>query len=119
MQHVRYTLVAVAFVRSVGGLLRVLLLAVDADGEPLHGGEPVLMLEVRPGAGPETVVVEPADALPATVHSIVAEQVAAPFVVMVEAAFDDTGEFQGNRLAGSTVEVHAPAGSFGERPDRL
>lgn len=118
MEDVRYTLVAVAFLRSLGGMLRVLF-AVDAGAVQLHDGEPVVLMEVRPGAPDSSVVVEAADALGPAVEAVVAERASRAFVELVDAAFADDGTFDGGRLTGRTIELVAAPGTFGEPTDGL
>ena len=115
MEEVRYTLMAVAFVRSVGGRVRLL---VSVDGEaPLFDGEPVLLVEHRPGAAAADLVVEPSDQVAASVSHLVVERAGIALVELVEQAFDGTGQFVGERLLGTTVELSAPADAFDQKSD--
>lgn len=111
MQIRSFQLIAVAFVRSTGGAVRVLL-AIDRDGEPLHEGEPAVLIEHRPGADPSTMEAEVAGAVPAVAADAVLEN-ATELAACIEAAFDRSGTFDGQRLLGTGVTFSAPHDTFG------
>lgn len=106
-----FELVAVAFMRTVGGRVRVLL-AIDRDGEQLFEGEPALLVEHRPGQPSSELVVDGADRIRAAAFAWVAEQAAAELVELVDAAFDELGQFDGQRLLGRGIAMRGPANSF-------
>lgn len=96
-------LVAVAFLRQTGGRIGVLF-AVDGPDGPQHDGEPVLLVQHRPGAGADQLEVEGADALaPGVVRAVRAQ--AAAVVAAVEAGLDAFGQVDGTLLLGSTVDL--------------
>lgn len=108
--NVVHELVAVAFLRSAGGRVRVLL-AVDRDGQQLHDGEPVLLVEHRPGAAPDRIHVEPASVLPeGAVQHVLDARV--ELAGLVDACMTADGGFDGDLLLGRAVRIHAPSSSF-------
>lgn len=112
MADVHFTLVAMAFVRSAGGAVSVLF-GVDQEGVPLFDGEPVLIVQHRPGADPDLLEVDVADALPPQSGDLVAERAGRSLVELVDGAFDRQGSFDGERLLGRGVDLVASADSFG------
>jgi hypothetical protein len=107
-----FDLVAVAFMRSVGGRVRVLL-AIDRDGEQLFEGEPALLVEHRPGTAASELVVDGADRIDPAAFELVARLAAAELAALIEASFDETGEFDGQRLLGRPVQLRARSDCFG------
>lgn len=106
-----FHLVAVAFLRSTGGRVRVLL-AVDRDGEQLFDGEPALLIEHRPGRAPRELVLEAADSIRPEATELVLAAVANELVQLVEQALDDFGQLDGERLLGRSTSLAAPADTF-------
>ncbi|MCW2921474.1 MAG: hypothetical protein JWL76_1348 [Thermoleophilia bacterium] len=106
-----FQLVAVAFLRSTGGRVRVLL-AIDRDGEQLFDGEPALLLEHRPGAPAGTIELETADRIRASAIDVVHAAVAAELAQLVEDAHDEFGQLDGERLLGRSAEFSARADTF-------
>ena len=106
-----FDLVAVAFLRSTGGRVRVLL-AIDRDGEQLFDGEPALLLEHRPGASHSDLGLEGADRIPTSAIDIVLAEAATQLVRLVEEAHDAFGQLDGDRLLGRGARFHAPASTF-------
>lgn len=106
-----FQLVAVAFLRTTGGRVRVLL-AIDRDGEQLHDGEPALLVEHRPGQSPTELVVDRADAVPEAAVELVTRHAPA-LVRLVEDACDEFGQLIGERLLGSGIDVRGARDSFG------
>lgn len=105
-----YHLTPVAFVRTTGGRLNVLL-AVDEGDLHLFDGEPALLVSHRPGAAHHELQVEGAEALDARAIDAV-RGVAHELARLIEGAFDVRGEFDGQRLLGQRVPVVASAGCF-------
>jgi hypothetical protein len=101
-----FELVAVAFLRSTGGMVRVLL-AVDRAGEQLFEGEPALLAEHRPGRPAEELRLEGPDRLAAEVVREVEELTRDLLVDLVESAFDASGTFDGERMLGRPVGIVA------------
>ncbi|MCW2972343.1 MAG: hypothetical protein JWN72_616 [Thermoleophilia bacterium] len=110
-----FSLIPVAFLRSVGGSLSVLL-AVDEGDAQLFGGEPALLVVHRPGADPAALQVEGAEALVPAAVEVVAS-VATELAALVDGAFTSAGEFDGELLLGARITVAAPVGSFDLRGD--
>ena len=106
-----FELVAVAFMRTTGGRVRVLL-AVDRAGEQLFDGEPALLLEHRPGAPAEQVLLEGADRIDATAIAHALDATRDALVELVDAAFDELGQFDGQRLLGRSIAFRAAIDSF-------
>jgi hypothetical protein len=106
-----FELVAVAFVRSTGGRIRVLL-AVDRDGEQLFDGEPALLAEHRPGSSPDELQLDGADAIDVDAVARVRALVAVELAALVEGSFNRRGEFDGQLLLGRTVAFRGPVNSF-------
>jgi len=86
------------------------LLAVDQDGEQLFEGDPVLLVEQRPGTT-GGLEVDGADAVPAAAIAHVLS-VATELEALVEAAFDREGAFQRELLLGKHVELPGPVDLF-------
>jgi hypothetical protein len=106
-----FELVVVAFLRSTGGVVRVLL-AVDRDGEQLFDGEPALLAEHRPGAPAAQLELEGPERVDAAAVATIADLARTELARIVEHAFDDTGQFDGERILGTAVRVVAPRGSL-------
>jgi hypothetical protein len=106
-----FQLVAVAFLHTAGGRMRVLL-AIDRDGEQLHGGEPALLVEHRPGRSPAELVVDCADAVPDAAVELVTGHAPA-LARLVEDACDEFGQLVGERLLGTGITIHGARESFG------
>lgn len=113
VDQARFQLVAVAFVRSVGGRVR-LLLAIDRDGVPLFDGEPALLVEHRPGAAASDMSVEGAEGIDASALAVVRERASAALAELIGSAVDASGSFDGNRLLGRDIEVVGTHSLFGE-----
>lgn len=108
---VAFTATCVAFVRSPGGRLRVLL-CVDRGDQQLFDGEPALLAEHRPGCAPEQLLLEGPDAVAVPAVQRVRALLAQQLVELLDQACDDAGEFHRERLVGRSVEFQAPAGVF-------
>ena len=104
-----FELVAVAFLRSTGGEVRVLL-AVDRDGEQLVDGEPALLASHRPGRSAEHVQLEGPERVAAEIVQQVAQLARIELARLVEEAFDEVGAFDGERMLGRSVRISAPHG---------
>ena len=104
-------LVAVAFLRSTGGRVRVLL-AVDRDGMQLFDGEPALLVEHRPGRAADELVLEAADRIRASAVDVVLAAVATDLAQLVEDAHDEFGQLDGERLLGRGATLVAPVDTF-------
>ena len=102
-------LVVVAYARSTGGRVR-LLLAVEQDGQRLHEGEPVLLVEHHPAQPGSSVAVEGADVLEVDVVEHVAAVAGPAIVTLVDDAFDETGAWAPERILGKSIELppHLP-----------
>lgn len=107
-----FQLVAVAFLRSTGGRVRVLL-AIDRDGEQLFDGEPALLLEHRPGRPAGELVLDAADRIPGDATATVLELVATELAQLVDDAHDEFGQLDGERLLGRGTTFVAAAATFG------
>lgn len=106
----RYGLHGVAFIRQTGGRIHVLF-AIDEGGADCFDGEPVLLVDHRPGAAPDQLTVEGADALsPHAVELIRAE--AAALAAWIDGALDASGTFDGQRLLGEAHRFTGSAGAF-------
>lgn len=103
----RFELVAIAFLRAAGGRMHVLL-AASRDGIDLFDGEPVLLVEHRPGSDPEAMHVEGADVVPDALVAVIRTHARAPLARLVDDAFDDAGELDGQRLVGRSIAFTAP-----------
>lgn len=106
----RYGLHGIAFVRQVGGRIHVLL-AIDEDDRDCFAGEPVLLVDHRPGAPAAELVVEGADALAGIAVELVRGQ-ASQLAAWIDAAVDRTGAFDGERLVGEAHRFDGPPGAF-------
>ena len=106
----RYGLHGVAFIRQTGGRVHVLF-AIDELGEDRHDGEPVLLVDHRPGDAPTSLVVEAADEIPAQGVDHVREQ-ATQLASWIDSAFDAAGTFDGERILGEAHRFDAPPGVF-------
>ncbi len=106
-----FQLVVVAFLRSTGGRVRVLL-AIDRDGEQLFEGEPALLAEHRPGSPPDELALEAAGRIRAGAVDVVLASVAAQIVAMIDGAHDDFGQLVGERLLGRSATFDAPSDTF-------
>jgi hypothetical protein len=106
-----FELIAVAFVRSTGGRVRVLL-AIDREGRQLFDGEPALLAEHRPGRAAHELTLEGADRIDVAAIEHVRLLVAAGLAQLVEDAFDQEGTFDGQRLLGRAVAFRAPDNWF-------
>jgi hypothetical protein len=104
-----FELVAVAFLRSTGGEVRVLL-AVDRDGEQLFDGEPALLASHRPGRDAGQLQLEGPERVASAVVERVAELARIELARLVEEAFDEVGTFDGERMLGRSVRICAPRG---------
>ncbi|MCW2926910.1 MAG: hypothetical protein JWM86_878 [Thermoleophilia bacterium] len=111
MDHSRFELVVVAFVRSTGGRVRVLM-AVDRDGEQLFDGEPVLLVDHRPGDHHDALVLEGPDGLDPSAVAAVRAAGSAVLVALVEGAFTDDGSFDGTRMLDRPVTLRLPNRAF-------
>lgn len=108
---VAFSATCVAFLRSPGGRLRVLL-CIDRGDEPLFDGDPALLAEHRPGAPSEQLLLEGPDALAASTVQQARALLAPRLVELLDQAFDDAGEFRRERLIGRAIEFRAPAAAF-------
>lgn len=104
--EVEFQLVVVAFVRSAGGQVRVLL-AIDREGVQLHEGEPVLLASVRPHAT-DPVVVEGPDEMDPERTTAVSRYAGERLRAMVESAFDEQGSLAAERLLGRSATWVGP-----------
>ena len=107
-----FQLVAIAFLRSTGGRVRVLL-AIDRDGEQLFEGEPALLLEHRPGRPAGELVLESADRIPDAATDAVLGHCAAELAQLVDQAHDESGQLDGERLLGRAATFVAAHATFG------
>jgi hypothetical protein len=107
-----FQLVAVAFLRSTGGRVRVLL-AVDRDGDQLFDGEPALLLEHRPGRSASELALEGADRIPAAAIDLALAAAATDLARLVDEAHDELGQFDGERLLGRGATFEAAPDTFG------
>lgn len=105
---VAFNATCVAFVRSAGGRLSVLL-CVDRGAERLFDGDPALLAEHRPGASPDQLVLDGPEAVPAASIDLLHGRLAEPLARLLDDAWDETGEFQRDRVLGQSVEFVAPA----------
>lgn len=108
---VAYTATCVAFVRSVGGQLRVLL-CIDRGDEQLFDGDPALLVEHRPGAAASELLLEGPDAVPAASLRALRDLLADRVARLLDDACDDTGEFRRELLLGRTIQFNAPRSVF-------
>lgn len=106
-----FQMTCVAFVRSTGGTVR-LLLSLDRDGEPMFEGQPVLLAELRPGSAPASIRIEGPDAMPADAVAVVADSAATQIAALVEAAHGPDGSFDGNRMIGQSCAIAARVDQF-------
>lgn len=106
-----HQLVPVAFVRTVGGRVR-LLLAVDREGVRLFDGEPALLAEHRPGAPPQQLLLDGPERMPLPAVEQVLAVARHQLAQLVELAVDEQGRFDGQRLLGRTIEVALPPSTF-------
>ncbi|MCB0880066.1 MAG: hypothetical protein KDC46_13930 [Thermoleophilia bacterium] len=109
--HADFQLTCVAFARSTGGRVR-LLLAVDRGEEQLFDGEPVLLVDHRPGSRHEQLELTGPDAMEPAIVQQVHAAAALQLAALVDAAFDETGSFDGQRILGTGPTVALPAGLF-------
>jgi hypothetical protein len=109
--HETFELTCVAYSRSTGGTMR-LLLAIERDGEPLFDGEPALLVEHRPGDDPSSLRAEGPDALDAAATELVRTAAAQDLAALVDSAFDRTGELRADLLLDRSVRVELPRGTF-------
>jgi hypothetical protein len=107
-----YQLTCVAFVRSTGGRIRVLL-TIDRDGLPLFDGDPALLVEHRPWTEPGSLTVDGPDSLDPVAYEVVHRSVAPELASIVDEAHDRTGAFDASRLLGRSVGFEAPVDAFG------
>ncbi|MEO6867798.1 MAG: hypothetical protein ABI200_07230 [Gaiellales bacterium] len=108
-----HQLIIVAFVRTTGGRIRVLL-GVDRAGTQLFGGEPVLLVEHRPGQPSSELEIEGSDQLDASLVKHIGTMTAVAIVEAIEAAFDDSGNFVSERLLGCSLSYLASPDAFGK-----
>lgn len=99
----RHTWIPVAFVRQTGGRLHVLF-SLEHDGAPQHEGEPLLLVDHRPGSGAADVEFEAADAL-APRFTDVLDLHRTAFADCLAAAFGSDGAFDADRLIAQRVEL--------------
>jgi hypothetical protein len=105
-----FHLIPVAFLRSTGGMVNVLL-AVDEGDEQLFEGEPALLVAHRPGSPPHELRVETAAALAQESLDAV-QRVADVLAQLIEGAYTRQGEFDPDLLLGKRVPLDAPSGTF-------
>jgi hypothetical protein len=106
-----FELVAVAFLRSTGGRVRVLL-AIDRDGQQLFDGEPALLVEHRPGAPAAELALETADRIRPSAVDVVLAAITDDLARLVDEAHDELGQLDGERLLGRGASLRAPADTF-------
>jgi hypothetical protein len=106
-----FQLTCVAYVRSTGGRVR-LLLAIDRDGRPLFDGEPALLVEHRPGAPASRLLVEGPEGMDDAALELVHMSTGDAMARLIDDAHDEQGTLCGERLLGSAVSMQARAGSF-------
>jgi hypothetical protein len=106
-----FELVAVAFMRTTGGRVRVLL-AIDRDGEQLFNGEPALLVEHRPGAALDTLEVDGPDGMSRSVTDAVAQVAGAALAELIAGSFTRDGSFDGGLLLGRSISIRLASGAF-------
>ena len=99
----RMTWVPVAFVRQTGGRMHVLF-SVESDDRLQHDGEPVLLVDHRPGGAHDDVAFEAASVLTAPVVAAL-EAHRADFAACFAAAFAADGSFDPDLLLAQRVET--------------
>ena len=88
------------------------LYTVDRDDHALHDGDPVVLVEHRPGSPVTDLSIELSEQVPAAAAAFVHTHAADQLLVMIEDAFDSAGMFDGERLLGCNVSFLAQPGTF-------
>lgn len=95
--------IPVAFVRQTSGRLHVLF-SLDRDATPLHDGDPVLLVDHRPGEDAADLTFEPADVLDdAVVAGLDANR--AEFATCLAGAFTRDGSFDADQLLAQRIRA--------------
>ncbi len=108
---VTFQFTCVAYSRSVGGAMRVLL-AIDQGDRMLFDGEPVLLAEHRPSADASALRVEGPDAMDPVVVELVRSAIAIPLAALVDGSFGRDGELRLEQLLDARVAVLLPSDTF-------